>query len=377
MTDISPTQKTGLYAELKDGPTQISETLYAGRTITSNEVPPPNEAVLVERLMQSFSAAQAALAHVPAPYLVSEEWKRLIAEEWNKYYTFIRENNVAEISSFLRNFFRNEGISGFWGGQNVFDIFAKMPAAEAEFNENLILKQFIVWREHFLYTPTSALAAPPVGNPWGYTFDETLIYLPAMEYHYQARYFQQLLKPVSAPVILEMGGGFGGLAYQILRHIPNAKYLGFDLPENIMIQAYFLSCALPEARVLVFEEGITSIDAECIADYDIVLMPNFVLPKVADKLVDLVLNVRSFSEMAAETISEYFQQFDRIGKRFFFHENLGWPRGDGLFGIPSPDFPVLTHFNKVFSAESRWPRYNKSTSYPCLEELFLHHDAYL
>jgi hypothetical protein len=128
------------------------------------------------------------------------------------------------------------------------------------------------------------------------------------------------------------------------------QYIGFDLPENALIQDYYLSCA--------FTGGAFT------------LLPNFELPKVKIK-ADLIINLGSLSEMPRETILEYLKQIDRIGRLFFFHENLAGERGDSLHGIPISEFPQLTSFTQVSSSISRWPRY-QGTSYPCEERVFIH-----
>lgn len=202
-----------------------------------------------------------------------------------------------------------------------------------------------------------------------------MLYEPAFEYHYQARYFRGLVADVPAPTVLEIGGGFGGLAYQILKQSPGTKYIGFDLPENTLLQAYYLTCAFPEAKVLTYTKGMRQLDRQTIAAHDIIVLPNFMLPAVESAAADLVVNVRSLSEMPSETIAEYLRQIDRIGRLWFFHENIYKARGDELFGIPSTQFPRLDQHAPVAASVSRWPRYGAESGYPCQENLYLHRDV--
>jgi hypothetical protein len=104
-------------------------------------------------------------------------------------------------------------------------------------------------------------------------------------------------------------------------------------------------------------------------------LPNFTLPDIESSIADLIINIRSLSEMQFETIKEYMHQIDRIGRLFFFHENIFAPRRDGLFGIPSTTFPSLANFRLIASAESRWPKYQKDSGYPCQENLYIHRDV--
>jgi hypothetical protein len=86
------------------------------------------------------------------------------------------------------------------------------------------------------------------------------------------------------------------------------------------------------------------------------------MPDVESSLVDLIVNVRSLSEMSVETIREYMKHIDRIGRLFFFHENIFAPRRDGVFGIPSSQFPPLSNFRLIAACESRWPKYQKRSA---------------
>ena len=45
------------------------------------------------------------------------------------------------------------------------------------------------------------LAAPRIGNPWGYVVDGHVLYEPVFEYHYQARYFQGLVADVLITIV--------------------------------------------------------------------------------------------------------------------------------------------------------------------------------
>jgi putative sugar O-methyltransferase len=343
------------------------------RQLTSLERAPANEHAIVAKLMASYTAAVEEQPSVAPPYLPGAGWAKLLAAEWRRYREAIDRGDVAALSGLLRDFFRNEGISGFWGADKMFEIFRNQEGEPHR--AHLMLKQYETWRSLCPTAAVAELAAPRIGNPWGYIVDGHVLYEPVFEYHYQAQYFKGLLADVPAPTVLEIGGGFGGLGYQILKQAPGTKYIGFDLPENTLLQAYYLTCAFPRAKVLTYTKGMRQLDRQTIAAHDIIVLPNFLLPAVESAAADLVVNVRSLSEMPAETIAEYLRQIDRIGRLWFFHENIYKERGDGLFGIPSTQFPRLERHASVAAAVSRWPRYGAESEYPCQENLYLHRDV--
>jgi hypothetical protein len=353
----------------------ITGASLEGMMVDSVERVPHNETDLVSRLLVSLKHAMQRQRDVPAPYLPGADWKRLLESQWRRYDAAMERQNVDAAASLLRNFFRNEGLSGFWGGERMFESFAALDGPSSLQRADLMRRQLEAWRLALPATAFAELDAPLIGNPWGYLVAGALLYEPVCEYHYQAHYFASLLSEIIAPVILEIGGGFGGLAYHLIKRMPNVTYIGFDLPQNALLQSYYLSCAFPELRVLVYEEGMTALTREHVANYDILILPNFMIPLVDPEVADLIVNVRSLSEMPADTIAEYHRQIDRLGPLFFFHENIFKKRTDGFHGIPSSKFPKLQSFVQVAGSESRWPRYNAYSTYPCRENLFVHCSA--
>lgn len=351
---------------------------FKGRWIDSVETKPNNEKVLVQRLISSFCVAKETQLNMPKPYLPHEEaWKDFLAIEWRNYYDAISHEDYETIAALLRNFFRNGGISGMWAEKEVFKSFCNQKMLAQLSRENSMKSQYLVWRNNLPFISLKDLNAPKVGNPWGYRFGDMLLYEPVFEYNFHAHYFDRLLCDVQNPVVIEIGGGFGGLAYHLLRCRSSIKYIGFDLPENILIQTYYLSCTFPNARIFIYQENSPPLNRQHLEHYDIVLLPNFELPRVDSLIADLIINVRSLSEMSYETITEYFSQIDRIGRLFFYHENIFKTRKDGLFGIPSSDFPALDNFIQIAASESRWPKYDCNSMYPCQENLFIHRNIFL
>ena len=346
-----------------------------GMMVESFERSPDDESAVVAALCAGYRDAKAAQRDAPPVYQPGEEWRRLLESQWSRYRDAIDREDVGAVAALLRNFFRNEGLSGFWGGERMFESFAALDGRKSLQRAAMMQRQYDAWRANSPDAEIAELAAPPIGNPWGYVIRGTLLYEPVFEYHFQARHFATLLTHVARPIVVEIGGGFGGLAYHVLSRLPRATYVGFDLPENVFLQGYYLSCAFPDRKILVYRRGMAALTREDVAAHDIVLLPNFMIPALPDSVADLVANVRSLSEMPVDTIREYLGQIDRIGRLFFFHENIHKPRGDGLYGTPSSRFPDLRHHVLLCSAESRWPRYADDSAYPCRENLYIHETA--
>jgi putative sugar O-methyltransferase len=342
---------------------------FRGKWTESVEKTPVGEGVLVARLMGSLRRMKAEQRHWPSAYDAGW-WGDFLCEQWRQPHSYVDRWDVAKMATFLRNFFRNQGISGFWAQTDLFNRFSASHSEYDLLDAFHIAGELKILAEYNLDWSAEKLDAPRVGNPWGYAYQGALLYEPVCQYFAQAAFLDTLLGNVESPIILEIGGGFGGLASFLLRRSRRMKYVGVDLPENLTIQAYYLSCVFPHLRVYVYDEDFRSLDREMAEAYDVVLLPTASLPAVASELVDLIVNVRSLSEMKQEQINEYFAQIARLKPRFFFHENIFKPRVDGLPGIPSASFPYLEEFVLLHTGPSRWPRYGPDSVYPCHENLF-------
>ena len=213
---------------------------FAGRWIGSVEIQPSNEKELIKKVISSYNAARRMQVDVAESYQPGGAWREIYNYRWKHFYESISREDYEAVASFLRNFFRNEGITGLWSSDaNPFRVFFNSDALTQLWRANGMVEQYLVWRNNLPSVDLKELDAPRVGNPWGYRFGDYLLYEPVFEYNFHAHYFNKLLNDIQEPVVIEIGGGFGGLAYHLLRCRPSIKYIGFDLPENILVQTYY------------------------------------------------------------------------------------------------------------------------------------------
>jgi putative sugar O-methyltransferase len=104
-------------------------------------------------------------------------------------------------------------------------------------------------------------------------------------------------------IILEIGGGFGGLANKVLKNFKNCKYISVDLPESLILQHYYLNNLYPNKKILRYKDIL---DFGNIPDFDILLLPPFDLDILNYFKFDLVIQTRGFSEMKYSIIQKYF-----------------------------------------------------------------------
>ena len=122
--------------------------------------------------------------------------------------------------------------------------------------------------------------------------------------------------------ILEVGAGFGNLARIIIENY-KCKYFIIDLPESLILQAYFLKKFFPEKKICFPEDvdGLLLKD-EHVQKYDIFLLPPSI--KILTNLnLDCAINSGSFMEMKKRDIREYFHLIEKNLRKggFFFNNN--------------------------------------------------------
>lgn len=114
----------------------------------------------------------------------------------------------------------------------------------------------------------------------------------------------QTLEEIDNPVILEIGGGYGSLAYHLKTLFPKFLYVIIDLPETLLFSAIYLTTIFGVESVLLVNEE-TTLSPEEMANYSFVLVPNHLLSTLSDLRIDLSINVQSFQEMTATQVDEY------------------------------------------------------------------------
>jgi hypothetical protein len=142
---------------------------------------------------------------------------------------------------------------------------------------------------------------PDVGAPYGILAGGHMVTLESPEQIYAAerlrRAMQLHLSPESAsrPRIVEIGAGYGGMAYWLLRMQETVeRYVIIDLPVMNVLQGYFLSRALGPEAVSFYGEKPARIT----------IVPNSALASVAVPY-DVLVNKDSMPEMPEQAMLDY------------------------------------------------------------------------
>jgi putative sugar O-methyltransferase len=127
--------------------------------------------------------------------------------------------------------------------------------------------------------------------------------------------------------ILEIGGGYGGLAAKLKTLLSLAHITIIDLPHAGLLQTYYLQQTFPSGQLKVLDyEANASRQDDILRSTDFMIVPNTKIDFLNRYEFDLVINSRSFMEMDQKTISRYFDVIQTRLKvdGLFFNCNRLW-----------------------------------------------------
>lgn len=291
----------------------------------------------VRRVCALYQAARRDQTDTPVAYQVGGEWASYLAErDW--FHQALLRGDLGTAGEGLRQFWRNN-LGAIVKEYARFEQLRGGDAAAMDRFVSGVRRNFQIWQDIY-GEPASVLALPAVGNPWGLEIEGVVVAPKAVRYAALSRQIQNLLIDHERPLVLEIGAGYGGTAYYMLRDRPEMRYADFDLPETLALIAYYLICGLPERSIHLYGETLATDTPFQTAST--LLLPNYMLPRAPTRSADLVLNTFSLSEMPYETLSEYIGQIQRVANGYFLHHNMDRAGviNRGFERIPASRYPL-------------------------------------
>lgn len=160
-------------------------------------------------------------------------------------------------------------------------------------------------------TPPELVLNEPTGGI-GFSYDDgrfvnidILRYQRVVNTIYKQNILRRLLQQRS--FILEIGGGYGGLAHHLSSILKIVCYVIVDLPETLLFSAAYLSLLNPDKKIYVYDaDNFTEfINSESAKSFDFILLPNYKLHSLDGWGFELAINTISFQEMNNVQVQEY------------------------------------------------------------------------
>lgn len=149
-----------------------------------------------------------------------------------------------------------------------------------------------------------------------------------------AYYTSQLKKYVNfsndRTIILDLGGGYGGLSRMLKNEFKNATFIIIEIPEVCAFAHYFLQNNFPESKIGSYQNflNLKTVHQSDLKQFDFVILPQTMIEKFDDAIIDLSINTTSLGEMTNEVQDYYLVQLERITKKYFYSVNRAESRSD-------------------------------------------------
>ena len=186
--------------------------------------------------------------------------------------------------------------------------------------------------------------APDLGG-FGYTIDGALYNIDTLKFYESLivmdtqGLLDQFRNSSERRVVLEIGGGWGGLAYQFKTLFPNTTYVTVDLPGSILFGATYIKTLFPQAKILIVDGTKNSAKIAHAKDYDFIFVPHIAWEELSIPRPDLLMNMCSFQEMTTMQVENYIAQA----------KSWGIPRVYSINRDHSPNNPELTRVSQILS----------------------------
>jgi len=275
---------------------------------------------LVQRICAAYKQAVEQERSAPKAYQASGFWQDVRSASLGPVMHALENQDILSLATIYSNFYRDPcsaglvgvpyGMSAAYFGGKIHDLYRRFYLGDA-------LHVLDYWEKQTEGACSlQDLEGPNIGNPFGILLDGVLVRSGAAYQHYAARRVISCLGSMPSTVV-EIGGGFGGMAYYLLRDKAHVRYIDFDVPESLALTSYYLMRSFPHLKFLLYGEDELSTDA--VSQADVVLMPTYAMDSLASKSADLVFSSHAMSDISPEAMKAYAPAIARITDGCFLY----------------------------------------------------------
>lgn len=175
----------------------------------------------------------------------------------------------------------------------------------------------------------------------------------------------QFKKSSSRKIILEIGAGWAGFAYQFKSLFPNTTYIIVDVPQSILFGGAYIKTVFPESKICFIEERKNTYKNFSVYDYDFIFIPHYCYEYLDFPHPDLVVNTVSFDQMTTGQVEGYVRKTKEWGVPALYSMNKDcWQNNDELGSVSeilgryykTRKIEVLPAQYTQFDEERKWYR---------------------
>jgi putative sugar O-methyltransferase len=156
--------------------------------------------------------------------------------------------------------------------------------------------------------------------------------------------------PAAPRTVLELGAGYGRLAWVFLRELPGLRYVVCDIPPALAVSQRYLSELFPGDPVFGFRhfDAYAEVEGEFERARIAFITPNQLelIPGVG---ADLFVTISSLHEMRPDQIAHYLAAVPRHCDGFFYTKQwISWTNPDDRVTVGQSDYPIPSDWESVF-----------------------------
>lgn len=150
---------------------------------------------------------------------------------------------------------------------------------------------------------------------------------------YNLGVFNELISKPKPSKILEIGGGYGSLAYQMNRALKsNVSYVIVDLPSTLFMSGAFLTVNTRLDEIYFYDPANYSASKlpDIINKYRYIFLPHYRLNDLMSCSFDLIINMASFLEMTTKQLNNYLDFAHKNENCYLYSQNRSVPNAANI-----------------------------------------------
>jgi putative sugar O-methyltransferase len=160
----------------------------------------------------------------------------------------------------------------------------------------------------------------PLLGGFGHTIDGNLYNLDTLKFYECLIALQKsgLLGDLAAEqngrkIVVEIGGGWGGFAYQLKTLFPEITYVIIDLPQAFLFSVVYLKTLFPAAKTFIHGDQSATSWIDDPKTNDFIFLPHYLIENLKLDDIFLVINMVSFQEMTSAQVDNYVRRAAQLG----------------------------------------------------------------
>ena len=301
------------------------------------------------RLFNFYKLMKKNEVNNPEVIKPSSLWQTHINQDYKFLLDSSKNNDLESFAFFLNNFGNWDNYLGI--EHNILlKRYSKNFILRSFLRNEIFLKHFMIWKD-FGYSrkDLQKIATPEFGNQLGAYLDGNFVTIGSFFNQIISKILFEHIKDNKRPVICDLGGGYGKLGHFLVKNFKNSSFIDFDIPEVLVLAAYYLMKTYPNKKTLLY--GEKEFNKNDVGDFDLIFMPSIEITKMDENSVDLFVNKNSLGEMKSETAKFFIEKINFCSK-FFFHMNHNRIRNiydNEERSLISSEYPInLEKFDLVF-----------------------------